>query len=383
MRILSFDLRCLDLVMGELHYTGGERQFYEILKWWSNLGHEVHVIGSEYTRYLANTFNSEIILHIYKPVCPPPKRVVDFLNINRVIKKLPKINFDFIYCPYEVFEWVFASIIIKNKLKIPLVTSVNLFEPREMSSFPLYILRYKTFFRNLFLRKSDIVFCVSKQIKNSLKKLGIEEERLYVFGSGIDLDVINSVHVSEKSYDACFMGDLIPRKGVLDLLFIWKEVTKELKNGKLVIIGKGDDDYVRKIRSLIHELKLQRNVILAGFVPEKEKYKFLKSSKIFIFPSLLEGSPIAVCEALACGLPVIAYNLPGLMERYENCILYSKMGDIKSMAKHALTLLKDENLRFNISSKGVEKASEYTWENIAKDEIKLISKKLTLSSSHY
>jgi glycosyltransferase involved in cell wall biosynthesis len=379
MKILSFDLRCLDLTIGELHYTGGERQFYEITKNWAKLGHEIHIIGSEYTKYLANIFDSGVIVHTYHPLRPPPKRIVDLLNIYKMVKKLPKITFDFIYCPYEVFEWVFASVLLKNKLKIPLVTSVNLFEQKEVSCFPLYVLRYKLFFRNLFLKESDIVFCVSEYIKKLLQDLGVPENRLYVFGSGVNLDVINSVSVSEKTYDACFMGDLIPRKGILDLIFVWKEVTKELKDGKLVVIGKGDEKYLRKIESVVNKLNLQHNVFFAGFVPEEEKYRILKSSKIFIFPSRSEGSPIAVCEAMACGLPVVAYNLPGLMERYGNGVFYSEIGDIKGMARHALTLLKNDKLRSYESSKSMERAVKYNWENIAKEEINLIAKMLRLA----
>jgi len=132
------------------------------------MGHEVHIVGSKYTQFLVETFNSEAIIHIWEPLRPPPKSVVELLNIKRMMKKVPKTHFDFIYCPYELFEWVFASVLLKNKLKIPLVTSVNLFEPNEVRTFPFYMLRYRLFLRNLFLKKATLYFVSPIQLSGCL-----------------------------------------------------------------------------------------------------------------------------------------------------------------------------------------------------------------------
>lgn len=333
------------------------------------------MIGSPYTSYLANIFKSKIIVHYYQPLVPPPKALVDLLNVRRMIKTLPRISFDFIYCPYELFEWIFASVILKNKLKIPLVTSINLFEPHEISTFPFYMLRYKTFFRNLFLKKSDLIFCVSSEIKNSLIKLGIDKRRLFVVGSGVDIDKIKSVSSQEKIYDACFVGDLIPRKGITDLIYVWKHVTRKFNDCKLIIIGKAwNEKYQYRIKSLVKRNNLQNNILFTGFViGEEEKYKLIKRSKIFIFPSYSEGFGIAVCEALACGLPVVAYELPALKEHFGDCIKYVAKGDINSMATIAINLLTNDNNRFDAESRGMEIAQRYDWENLSKRMLDVIT----------
>ena len=376
MRILSFDLRSLDIQVNKLHFTGGERQFFELTKRWIDLGNEVHTIGSEYTYYLANIFKSRMLMHIYNPLTPPPKRLIDFVNIKRMMKKIPRKHFDLIYCPYELFEWVFASVFLKNKLKIPLVTSVNLLEPHEISTFPLFMLHYKRYFRNLFLGKSDLILCVSSYIKDLLVKLGIDKERIYSVGSGINLEAIESIGPQEKIYDACFLGDIIPRKGISDLVISWKAVTNENPNRKLVIIGTGSEAYSRKIERLIKELNLQNNIIMPGFVTGEEKYKLLKKSRIFIFPSYSESFSIAVCEAMACGLPVIAYNLPAYKEHYGNDIMYVKKRDIKDLVSTTLTLLKNDDLQRRMMLRGIKRARQYSWEKIAKYELELITQKL-------
>lgn len=378
MRILSFDLRCLDIEVGKLHFTGGERQFFEITKKWADMGHEVHIIGSEYTQYLVDTLKSKAVVNIYEPLKPPPKFVVDLLNIKRVVKKVPDEDFDFIYCPYELFEWVSASVLIKNKLKRPLVTSINLFDPSEVNIFPLYMLRYKTYFRNLFLKYSDLIFCVSNEIKNSLIKLGIDSKRLFTLGAGIDINAIKRIRPQEKIYDACFMGDIIPRKGVQDLVVAWRAITKENKHAKLIIIGKADESYLCKIKLFVEKFALHDNIIFTGFVDGKEKYELLKKSRIFVFPSYLESFSIAVCEALACGLPVVAYDLPSFKEHYGDCITYVEKGNIKELAKAALNLLDNDDVRNEMAIKGTERASKYSWEGVAKRMLDLVSAKLSI-----
>ena len=208
--------------------------------------------------------------------------------------------------------------------------------------------------------------------------MGVDGNRLYVVSSGINLDDIKSIEVSKKIFDTCFMGDIIPRKGILDLILAWKRVTNHLKDAKLLIIGKGNKSYLRKLNSVIKKLELQKHIIFAGFVPENQKYKLLKSSKIFIFPSYAEGDPIVVREALACELPVVAYKLAGLVERYNDCILFSEIGDSNDMAKKTLTLLKDENLRHYMGLRGVERVSRYDWKRIARKELDIITECLGL-----
>jgi len=377
MNIISFDLRCLDIEVGKLHFTGGERQFFEIIKRWSDFGHEVTIIGTSYTKYLADYFGSKVIVNLYEPLKPPPKSFVDLVNIDRMIRKITDKSFDFIYCPYELFEWVVASALVKKKLKIPLVVSINLFEPHEVSTFPFFVLRYKTFFRNLFLKKSDLIFCVSNEIKSLLIKLGIDASRLFSVGSGIDIQQIRSIDNQDKIYDACFMGDIISRKGVEDLIFVWKNVVREISDAHLVVIGKGwTEQYEQKIKALVKKLNLQNNILFAGFLVGEEKYKMLKRCKIFIFPSYSESFGQAVCEALACGLPVVAYDLPAFREHYGDCIMYVKKGAIKNLSEIAVSMLKNYDSQLATITRGMEKAEKYDWENVAQHMLDIIIQKL-------
>jgi glycosyltransferase involved in cell wall biosynthesis len=227
--------------------------------------------------------------------------------------------------------------------------------------------------RTSFLKKADLIFAVSRYLKDLLLKAGMDEKRIYITASGIDYNYISSIYDSKKKmFDACFIGAIIPRKGVFDLVRAWSKVVKVKPHAKLVIIGYGSGFYYNNIKEFILHHNLQNNILMAGFVSEKEKYELLKQSKIFIFLSYLESFSQVICEALACGLPVIAYNLPVFKEFYDQSILYVNIGDVEEVATKIIELLGNEDLRKEMGQTGHNIAKRYDWENIAKQQIEII-----------
>lgn len=401
MKILCF-FRYSPPSESKLFYAGGTRQFIEITKVWARLGNEIHVIGSKDAYRLCQEFGLNAITHRYKPV--PFKRMGfdSFVDIKKMLRIVPKEKFDFIYGPSESFPVVVASTCAKRKLRAPLVVSVNLFNLEETEvfrpfvealhsvvqgsvervvypkSFPRRTLDVpKRFLRNLFLRKADLIFSVGFYIKNLLKKVGVEDERIFVVGSGINYDSIQAVKSKGKSYDACFLGSIIPRKGVIDLVEVWREVARSKPDAKLVIIGSGwGRPYENRVRELIGKYGLQDNINMTGFVGEMEKYWLMKQSRIFVFPSHLEGVPLAICEAMACGLPVVAYKLPGYTGWYGNNLVYVKKGDVEGLTSAVMSFLEDDFLRRKMGKKAMKRAKQYTWDSIAKHELETVTEKL-------
>jgi glycosyltransferase involved in cell wall biosynthesis len=113
---------------------------------------------------------------------------------------------------------------------------------------------------------------------------------------------------------------------------------------------------------------------MTGFVSEEEKYKVMKASKIFVFPSYLEGCPIVVCEALACGLPVVAYELPAYRDFYGSNLAYVSTGNVKGLAAKIIELLDDADMREKLAKAGSQIAKNMTGENVAKQQIKAIKR---------
>jgi len=129
----------------------------------------------------------------------------EILNLRRMCSLIPKENFDFIYCPNESFEYVFPSVIAKKLLSCPLVVSVNLLHPMDVSVISSLRLALEySYYRGLeqylksiperlrftlkenlrikLLRKADLIFAISSHVQGLLLKAGIEKKNLsYIF----------------------------------------------------------------------------------------------------------------------------------------------------------------------------------------------------------
>ena len=391
--------------MSELRYTGGHRLFIEIAKRWIELGNEVHVVETEYARRLSESMGLRAIAHTYSPSFNRLHYTAlhtyyeYFLNIRKALKRIPEEYFDFIYCPSgDIALSIILHAFAKMKLKIPLIVSYNLSRTRPKffqsivqifrRGYPrsplrriirIPILLPKSFLIHYigdkWLRKFDIIFTGSSYDKKFLVDRGIDKERIYVTGYAIDYNYIQSVSSDSKFFDACFLGSIMPRKGISDLVKLWRIVVKGKPNAKLVVIGTalpGSQSYMKKIRELIKEYNLSDNIVMTGFVKEERKYRLLKQSKIFIFPSYWESSPIVIWEAMACGLPVIAYDLPCYREWYGNDAFYVEKGNINGLASATLTLLEDNSLQKKMGERGRRRAKPRNWDSIATDQLKLI-----------
>ena len=103
------------------------------------------------------------------------------------------------------------------------------------------------------------------------------------------------------------------------------------------------------MEQLVRELRVQDYVKLPGV--RDDAMGLMKGSDIFVMPSRYEGLSIAMIEAMACGLPIIASDAPGLrgyIDEGENGLLF-QTGDYKTLAEHILRLAGDKEIREKLS----------------------------------
>ncbi len=86
------------------------------------------------------------------------------------------------------------------------------------------------------------------------------------------------------------------------------------KNCNFIIIGEGPER--KKLENLIKKHELENNVILIGAIPDVRRY--LKAFDLFVLPSVKEGQPWAILEAMAAEVPIVATNIAGIPETVEN-----------------------------------------------------------------
>ena len=106
----------------------------------------------------------------------------------------------------------------------------------------------------------------------------------------------------------------------------------------------------------------------------------MKRSKLFISPSHEEGWGIAICEALACGTPVVAYDLP-VYRIFGGCIERVREGDTSAFASMVAGLLQDSRRREQLAAEGRLLSTRFDWESIAQREAQLFTEICASSGS--
>ena len=129
-----------------------------------------------------------------------------------------------------------------------------------------------------------------------------------------------------KKYGKIFQTDLVigiianfyPTKGLEYLVkavkFLKFNFGLNLEKIKFLIIGDGEE--IKKIESMIKEMKLEKEIVLAGRISEIQK--FMKAFDVFVSPSVKEGFPWVILEAMAAKLPIVSTNVGALPEIIEN-----------------------------------------------------------------
>ena len=230
---------------------------------------------------------------------------------------------------------------------------------------------------------SDKVLALNTELKQQLISMGFRNTRIVVDPMGIDRQKIDRAQpAADLSFDACFVGRLHISKGIFDLIEIWKLVTMNRPRASLAILyGAASKGILEEIRKRLEHYNLTDRVYIPGIVPSDYVYSVMKSSKVFVFPSHEEGWGIVICEAMAAGLPVVAYDLPVYAEFFTQGLTTVNLGDYESFADAILDLLSDENKREEMGKKAAQIASTYTWEETAERELAEITGRVRRSEA--
>lgn len=244
----------------------------------------------------------------------------------------------------------------KNKLKVPNARETVAYLQQRMSFL-------------CFKYACNFVFSLS-YLQHFIIDDGVPRQKIVGFSPGIDWDAVNNAVAPGKRYDACWIGRYHPMRGCDDLIEIWELVCRERSEAKLVIMGSA----AIKLEPLIKERHLEKNIKLMGFVDDETKFKTMKESKVFLFPSYYHGAMV-VDEAMACGLPVIAYDLPGYQGIYPKGMVKVPIGNREVSASETTKLLTEKELRERLSKEAEEVASHYSWDKVAESFITALHEK--------
>jgi glycosyltransferase involved in cell wall biosynthesis len=298
------------------------------------------------------------------------ERVISFALICAVSLRLRLRGdrFDVIYVPYsEILAMLAAGVVAKLMFRGRLVL-VN----HNIEHFRLPLRLVVVWLHN----RADQVIAVSEDLKAKLVARGVRTP-IAVNSNGLDSGKIGAVAAANagvKIYDAVFVGRHVPAKGIFDLLEAWGRVVDRLQDARLVMVGSCDPVTAERLDALIERLGIRPNVEINGVVDDGQKLRLISQSKLLLFPSMMEGWGLVPQEALACGLPVVVYDLPVYAENIKHCdaVFTVPAGDILGLARQAVALLERDAWRAHADT-GPEFVKRFDWNDIARREFTILA----------
>lgn len=214
-------------------------------------------------------------------------------------------------------------------------------------------------------RQSTTIFALNNKLRGEVEELGFPSEKLAVLGAGIDFNAINRFKTTKRyHYDVAVLARVAPVKGVFDAVKIWKKVHESLPDVQLAWIGGSGANYKKKLEDLLIENGLQDSFHPLGFVEKEEAYNILRSAKLFLCTDHENGWGLAVCEAMASGLPVVSYNIDIFGSVYEKGFKSVKLFDTESFADEIINLLGNTQTRNRLAKEAVDQARRFDHKNV-------------------
>jgi glycosyltransferase involved in cell wall biosynthesis len=209
-----------------------------------------------------------------------------------------------------------------------------------------------------------------------LKYFPQHEEKIRVVPCGVDMKRFRPCENREKiaavkknlGIDGeyfLYLGTIEPRKNLERLIAAYHIFTQRTDNPPKLVLAGGKgwlyDDIFRKVT----ELGIAEKVIFTKYVPSEDMNPLMCGAVAFVFPSLYEGFGMPPLEAMACGVPVLTSGEASLPEVTGDCAVITDAYSPESIADGLERLYRDENLRRDLSRRGIERAKDFTWEHSA------------------
>lgn len=346
-------------------------------------GYEVCIIARKGSRFVSGIFYG-ISHYAYRSVNIPNKLISGYFQLFRSFIHLAKLKPDVCLgimfgaaLPCYMYSLITGkpSIIRLSGHDFRMIRSVHILRKRSRELvYHTYSTVYSILFWIIFtVVKNRVHFvALNKEMYNGLLEMGVKSKQIHLIFNPID-EIFFKVNPDVGAPKLVYVGRLVKEKSVEILVKAISMVIKESSDVKLIIIGDGPERTY--MEDLVKSLGLSGNIKFEGFVPYHKVPQYLAESSVFILPSRAEGTPNALLQAMAAGLPIIATKVGGIPElvkdRVEGFLI--PPNDVHSLAKAIITLTTDRELAKKFGSNARKKAEMFRTENIVKEYVKLLN----------
>jgi glycosyltransferase involved in cell wall biosynthesis len=211
------------------------------------------------------------------------------------------------------------------------------------------------------------IIAVSENTKRDLARLyAVPEKKIKVLYEGFTKPLFDNQAIEKRVTPYFFfVGRLETRKNIVRVIEAFETFkTKTGLSHQLILAGKPGYGY-GAIQEKIGASKYKENICEVGYVSEEEKWRLLKNSEAFLFPSLYEGFGLPVIEAQSVGVPVITANTSSLPEIAGEGAILVNPPNVSALAEAMEELVKNQAKRADIIDKAIRNVDHFSWARCA------------------
>jgi glycosyltransferase involved in cell wall biosynthesis len=218
------------------------------------------------------------------------------------------------------------------------------------SVFDSFFDRLPTFARAIVRRtfaRADCFIVLSSQWKRFyVDRFGLRESQVVVLCNPAALPSSTPDRTARSRVQFLFLGRIGERKGSFDLLQAFARLPEAVrKQARLVFAGDGEVDALRAAAS-----ELGESVVVHSWIDSKQRDRLLVESDVFALPSYNEGVPMAMLEAMAYGMPIVATPVGGIPDAvtHEVEALLVEPGAVEQLSAALHRLIEQDTLRHTL-----------------------------------
>ena len=290
--------------------------------------------------------------------------------VTYAVNQLMRLRPDVIHVHNRFFFTSLIAAAAAKALNIPLVTTLHLGSVDELP-LPqrLPVLAYERIFGRTIIQASEQLIAVSQAVADYTRRLGASPEKTRVQPNAVDTNAFRpSASKAQRPPRVAFVGRLIQNKGPHYLMAAIPQMLAHRPDTEFWFIG--DGPMRACLEQTAQNLGVAPNVRFLGV--REDVAALLADSDIFVRPSLMEGMPLTVLEAMACGLPVVATPVGGTAE----LVIEGETGllvpprNVEALAGALQRLIDSPALRAQLGANGrrlVE--ADYGWQRVSRDTL--------------
>ena len=364
MKIGVLGVRCFPPKM-----SGIDRQMFELSKQLARNGHDVYVFAAESGESPMKKIHLIRVPSIRMEVADMSLSFLtyNFFSVPVIARAVRKYGLDVLHLNNPPAG--FAGAVAKKITGVPLVYTMRGTIPDNIKARGKAVGKILGMLEAPAVRNADMITAITGHIAKVAgkyySKMGIAviPNGIVSRGKGTPGKVRKELGLKRDSRIILFVGRLVGVKGIEYLIKAMAGVVKKFPEAALVLVG--DGPMRRNLENMTKQLSLENSVHFAGMRNDVEN--FFQAAEIMVLPSLHEGFPNVVLEAMCYGVPVIATDIMGNPDVIKKEFgLLVRPRDSAELSRAIIRVLSDSRMLKTMSREAKKEAKKYSWSAITR-----------------